>query len=929
MRKGKLSYSILLVLLVNVLIAQHSKLVINFPSSEYSSHRQTWAIAQDSTGLMYFANTGGLLVYNASDWELTPLPNSQILRTIALDSAQRVYAGAYELFGYWEQEGVFSEELFNDVSKGKEMLDFEGEEIWQIVVKDEDVYFQSFGKIFKYSSGELKSFLPPFSIMLIQKVNNQILVPVIDIGVFLLNEEGEFVFFDETTVLKGMRISCILPYGEKDMLIGTEHNGLFLWKENEITPWGGNVNTRLKKAQINKGLQLTDGSYAFGTILNGVYILSKAGRIIAHYDIKNGLQNNTVLCLFEDVDQSLWCGLDNGVDLIMRNSLLKYYMGFDQEIGTVYDVKWNEDYCFVGTNRGVFRADYDQNDDIFIFKKWQLIDQSQGQIWDIFFHENEILVGHNEGVLVLSSKGQYKYKIDLPGVWQMKYPHSSNEFIYAGTYRGLYRLEKHNGKWQSQSVPLATHLPIRKMHFLSDSVLIGKNLNQGVFIIQLNAVGNDGLYPVEYLDKKKGFMSGTRADFFVKDDLVYVKSSSNDHYKVFTNEEHSDIADTISFDSDCEKIVAVNDELIYVYDGKLKYKNEGHIQILNAKVQKNEEGQVYGFDSTLVICMDKGFAYLPHAIWGNKVGGIDDGEVHLIRVEVNGLPLKLNQKNGSKYDLDVHQNNLTFHFFVPEYTLQPGFKYRLYGYDPKWSDWMFSSRLEFNNLNAGVYRLEVISDVAELPLVFDFEIETPIWRRSWMMLLYVFLGVLLFFGGAVLVNWQMTRKYKRMKALKEKKLQDIRTRMENQQLQMAVRSKNKEIANTAANLMQKNKILLQLKEAVIQLSKTSGSHFSGKSIQKIIHLIDVNRTTDADWKLFETHFKEINESFYKKLVNKHPHLTPGDLKLAAYLKLNLSSKEIAALMNISVRGVENKRYRLRKHLNLASATSLVDYLNRF
>lgn len=73
----------------------------------------------------------------------------------------------------------------------------------------------------------------------------------------------------------------------------------------------------------------------------------------------------------------------------------------------------------------------------------------------------------------------------------------------------------------------------------------------------------------------------------------------------------------------------------------------------------------------------------------------------------------------------------------------------------------------------------------------------------------------------------------------------------------------------------------------------------------------MNLTSEQDWEIFETNFNQVHEHFFKKLKEEFPDLTPGDLKLAAYLKMNLTSKEIAPLLNISIRGVENKRYRLR------------------
>ncbi|HWK99165.1 MAG TPA: LuxR C-terminal-related transcriptional regulator, partial [Parapedobacter sp.] len=65
---------------------------------------------------------------------------------------------------------------------------------------------------------------------------------------------------------------------------------------------------------------------------------------------------------------------------------------------------------------------------------------------------------------------------------------------------------------------------------------------------------------------------------------------------------------------------------------------------------------------------------------------------------------------------------------------------------------------------------------------------------------------------------------------------------------------------------------------------------------------------------------------FKKLKADHPELVPNDMKLCAYLRMNMSSKEIASLLNITTRGVEIRRYRLRKKLNLAPGKNLTEFL---
>ncbi|MFT7251764.1 MAG: AraC family chitin signaling transcriptional activator, partial [Flavobacterium sp.] len=101
---------------------------------------------------------------------------------------------------------------------------------------------------------------------------------------------------------------------------------------------------------------------------------------------------------------------------------------------------------------------------------------------------------------------------------------------------------------------------------------------------------------------------------------------------------------------------------------------------------------------------------------------------------------------------------------------------------------------------------------------------------------------------------------------------------------------------------------------------------SNRSIKSIISTITRNVKEEDTWNVFKEAFDNADKDFIKKVKELHPSLTPNDLRLCAYLRLNLSSKEIAPLINISVRSVEIKRYRLRKKMDLTHEQGLVEYV---
>ena len=145
-------------------------------------------------------------------------------------------------------------------------------------------------------------------------------------------------------------------------------------------------------------------------------------------------------------------------------------------------------------------------------------------------------------------------------------------------------------------------------------------------------------------------------------------------------------------------------------------------------------------------------------------------------------------------------------------------------------------------------------------------------------------------------------------------------KLKNEQLKQDVESKSRELASSTMNLIKKNEFLTQIKN---QLKKEEDP---SRAIKSVVSTIDRNISEEDNWNFFKEAFNNADKNFLKKVKKLHSSLTPNDLRLCAYLRLNLSSKEIAPLLNISVRSVEIKRYRLRKKMGLPHEKGLVEYI---
>lgn len=146
-----------------------------------------------------------------------------------------------------------------------------------------------------------------------------------------------------------------------------------------------------------------------------------------------------------------------------------------------------------------------------------------------------------------------------------------------------------------------------------------------------------------------------------------------------------------------------------------------------------------------------------------------------------------------------------------------------------------------------------------------------------------------------------------------------RNKVEREKLDKDLGFKEKELTTHALHLAHKNEVLLDLKSQLEELKTDSKN---ARQYQKIINNINLDINNDSNWEQFRSYFEDVHKDFNSKVMRYYPDLSNNDLRLMSLLKMNLSSKEIANILNISVEGVKKARYRLRKKLNLNTEESL-------
>ena len=194
----------------------------------------------------------------------------------------------------------------------------------------------------------------------------------------------------------------------------------------------------------------------------------------------------------------------------------------------------------------------------------------------------------------------------------------------------------------------------------------------------------------------------------------------------------------------------------------------------------------------------------------------------------------------------------------------------------------------------------------------------------------IFTVVIFFILMALMINKAYERYYAKaqLRIIKEnnQKLELIELRnkdelihLENKNLEESIKSKNRELAIATMAIVKKNQFLQTILQDLENMESTPLT-------TRVIRLIKQKSKKTDDWEFFREAFDNSDKDFLKNIKSKHPKLTHNDMRLCAYLRLNLTSKEIAPLFNISPKSVEIKRYRLRKRMDLSRDINLIDYI---
>ncbi|WP_165747920.1 triple tyrosine motif-containing protein [Cellulophaga sp. Z1A5H] len=916
-------------------LAQELPPVHNFSPTAYNGGNQNWSISQSSEKYIYVGNNYGLLAYNGASWKTYASPNGSHIRAVKVVD-DRIFTGCYMEFGYWSKDD-FGDLIYESLNQKLSTPMIEDEEFWNIITLDSYVLFQSLQRIYIYN---LKT--ESFTVVASESTRARIFKNKSGIyfqksgkGLFKI-ESGKALLVSDDAILKSNFIIGLFTTSAGTLVL-TEKEGFFLLKEGKIAKWQVAINNELQELNIYSSAQLENGSFILGTISDGVYHVSASGVLLEKIDQKKGLHDNTVLSIFEDLEGNVWLGLNNGISVLNFSAPFKEYIDTVGKLGVVYTAAIYKDYLYLGTNQGLFYKEKSSNDD------FKIVANTNGQVWFLKEIDGVLFCGHNAGTFTVAGN-QAAQIASFPGAWDIKKIPGNDSLLLQGNYNGLSILKKEGSQWVFRNKIEGFDISSRFFEFTQSQDVLVNHEFKGVFRLSLDSTFSKVIKVVD------APVLGTGASLVAYEKTILHASNNgvlrfNEKNK---NLEKDSLFTSLLFEKD-ERLIGivvpdVSEDLLWAFTDKNiialaanKFNGQPEVKKIAIPSSFRRSLGVLGFENikriavnTYLIGISNGYITLDldklrvrkFEIALTDVANKNSDSIALQKVSLKDI--------GTTFEYSL--NNVYFEYSVPSYEkyTEVNYQYQLIGLSGVWSSWSETSKVDFENLPFGEYtfkvRAKVGNELSENIASYTFEILRPWYASNLAILIYVLVFIALgYFIHRLYRRYyrkqqeqllkENEKKLKRKKIKAEKKLIQIK----NEKLNQEIDNKSRELAISTMSIIKKNEFLNAIKTQ-LQESKTP------QQVNSVIKTIDRNINNEDDWKFFEDAFNNADKEFLKNIKTTHPDLTPNDLRLCAYLRLNLTSKEIAPLLNISVRSVEVKRYRLRKKMDLAHEMGLTDYI---
>ncbi|MCG8581597.1 MAG: hypothetical protein MI866_16850, partial [Bacteroidales bacterium] len=845
--------------------------ITTFDKNDYRAGRQNWDIEVDSDNIIYIANNSGLLRYVYGQWILDELPSGKSIRAICIHN-NKIWCGGDEI-GYFDidETGQLSYHYLADIDGG----------VWNIEVNGDLIFYQANStiKIYNYRTGNMAQYTFSQSVSGLGKWQGRVWTISGDKGLGTLDSEG----FTLVTPFKQAQHQEVRVLFEHDSQL------YIVMLSGEVFAYDGSEIRKVRLPEQSSCFSAThynEKTFYLGSILEGIIpVKSDNGGVHIHRKIQqqHGLLDNTVLSIAIDNNGNLWAGLDYGIAKINKESLLKSIISK----GATYDILLDGETTYIATNKGLY-FNHHAND-------FSLIQGTQGQVWGINKSAAGVFACHNNGLIQIE-KGTSQLIYNNTGVMDVAQFGDSNDYIFSAYTGVLWMQQVGAGFVEKQNLWLwgnpklsydrtnrciwvygsTNDSIVRSIHVNNDSCIVSDTRMNDVFETDYGLLFYDGNTLYEY-----------KESHFVETQRILTQSIKGGGISALEVSVDNNIA-----------VYIQNNELRMIEElanGSIVVHNKLLSEVNNDIVEQFECLKIY--DKLLYIGTDKGVRVLPLNLKFNYQALKDPviSKIEITYSEIHKPKTLYYPFTKETLNLASRDFKTVILSFASDKKNNIEYRYRLLPYNKDWSEWSLSNnQVAYGDLKPRDYSFELecrYNGTIERKTTLPITIEGAGYY-------YLRIGILVVIILALILIIVQYAKYQKLRL--KHKYDQKRSAAEQ------VQAQKKQLLQFTEIIRHKNSFLVDVRGALAQMKNSAASRWVNKIDQEI--------NQEKKEFLFYKLFSEDHQDFIQKVSAQYEELTPNDIRLISFIRINANTNEIAKFLNISPSSVDTARYRLRKKL---------------
>jgi len=912
----------------------------NFTGFDFKANEQFYAMVEDEFGILYFGNNDGVLIYDGERWNKVVLPNNSAATSLVRSDNGKIYAGGYNELGEIKKDSLGSY-MFLSLKDKFKLNDSNFEYLWQAHSFGDYLIFRSFSELLFVSDNGVTFVKPKNFFSYSGVINGQFYAMDYDVGLMRYDPKKMGLSHALKAKVKDLNgISAFLSSGQKDMFyVATKSGNIYTidMVNEDASLWQSVFSDN--SDELSTAIRFRNG-YLLGTRSAQLYLLSDSGELVKDHAAFSEIGNASFVNFHVSGD-NLWILKNSGLSF-MEFDLPDFHL-FNK--ASVYDILIDNGKTFLATNSGVYYSNSKLNTRANYNVEFVKVPNLEGQVWSVQKYQGQVLMSGHNGLFSLQN-GEPTILYGQDSFWKVLPVANDANKLLAASYNGLYPLSFINNKWVLGD-------KIKGFDESSRDIISGDEPNtfwichgyKGVYRLKLEN-DFDRAYSIEHFTDKNGLDSPYNINVTRYQDQIIFTTNTG----IFTfNEEEGifkpfeSLNEILSPEFNTTKILREEERTWFVQNNEFGYfhnndpKGELHRSLflnLRGKLNRSMESFVPLGNNRILIGANDGL-YLYHTEIENASRkfqtNITNGRYYS-GVNKSWISMRLDSVEQLPRKIDV----LRFEFGTPgmSVSVKRQYQFKLESADGNWSDWSDNTFKEYTYLEPGNYVFKVRSrnmtgqtgKMASVSFVIPQAwYETDLARFGFViMMILILLTSVFFVQKSVKAKIQKEKDAaQRSKRLLQLEIEQLKLKQQSHQIEQQKNkleedliSQHKELSNYTMLLVKKKEVIADMYDELKLISKELKPGANRRSVQGLIGRIKQHQIGEEYMEVFDVNFERVHVDFFNRLLEINPDLTKRELRLCAFVKMDLSNKEIAPLLNISVRGVETGRYRIRRKLDI-------------